>query len=133
MRINNVMRNRIQNVVNAKRHMAIEEARKDIIAKQKEFEEKRQKILDEANAKLWELVNEYDARLSYNKNEKPREKSGLINYSHFKILDTKEVAKRVAEIDAKSLHMAEDIEIRLSLSKEADDFFKALDAINFDD
>ena len=133
MRINNVMRNRIQNVVNAKRHMAIEEARKDIIAKQKEFEEKRQKILDEANAKLWELVNEYDARLPYNKNEKPREKSGLINYSYFKILDTKEVAKRVAEIDAKSLHMAEDIEIRLSLSKEADDFFKALDAINFDD
>lgn len=131
MRINNVMRNRIQNVVDAKRLMAIEEARKDIIAKQKEFEEKRQKILDEANAKLWELVNEYDARLPYNKNEKPREKSDLINYNYFKILDTEEVAKRVAEIDAKSLHMAEDIEIRLSLSKEADDFFKALEEISF--
>ena len=131
MRINNVMRNRIQNVVNAKRCAAIEEARKDIIAKQEEFEEKRQKILDEANAKLWELVNEYDARFAYNKNEKPREKSGLINYSHFKILDTEEVAKRIAEIDAKSLHMAEDIEIRLSLSKEADDFFKALEEISF--
>ena len=130
MRINNVMRNRIQNVVNAKRHMAIEEARKDIIAKQEEFEEKRQKILNEANAKLWVLVNEYDARLPY-RNEKPREKSGLINYSHFKILDTEEVAKRVAEIDAKSLHMAEDIELRLSLSKEADDFFKALEEISF--
>ena len=132
MRINNVMRNRIQNVVNAKRHMAIEEARKDIIAKQKEFEEKRQRILDETNAKLWELVNEYDARLPY-RNEKPREKSELINYSSFKILDTEEVAKRVAEITAKSLHMAEDIEIRLSLSKEADDFFKALEEISFDD
>ena len=76
MRINNVMRNRIQNVVNAKRHMAIEEARKDIIAKQKEFEEKRQRILDETNAKLWELVNEYDARLPY-RNEKPREASSI--------------------------------------------------------
>lgn len=131
MRINNVMRNRIKNVVNEKRRAAIEEARKDIIAKQKEFEEKRQKILDETNAKLWGLVNEYDARLPYNKNEKPREKSDLINYNYFKILDTEEVAKRVAEIDAKSLHMAEDIEIRLSLSKEADDFFKALEEISF--
>ena len=130
MRINNVMRNRIQNVVNAKRYAAIEEVRKDIIAKQEEFEEKRQKILDEANAKLWELVNEYDARLPY-RNEKPREKSELINYSSFKILDTEEVTKRVAEINAKSLHMAEDIEIRLSLSKEADDFFKALEEISF--
>ena len=130
MRINNVMRNRIQNVVNAKRHAAIEEVRKDIIAKQEEFDEKRQKILYEANAKLWELVNEYDARLPY-RNEKPREKSELINYSSFKILDTEEVAKRVAEINAKSLHMAEDIEIRLSLSKEADDFFKALEEISF--
>ena len=130
MRINNVMRNRIQNVVNAKRYAAIEEARKDIIAKQEEFEEKRQKILDEANAKLWELVNEYDARLPY-RNEKPREKSELINYSSFKILDTEEVAKKVAEINAKACHMAEDIEIRLSLSKEADDFFKALEEISF--
>ena len=126
MRINNVMRNRIQNVVNEKRLMAINEARKDIIAKQEEFDEKRQKILDEANAKLWKLVNEYDARLPYRS-----EKSELINYSHFKILDTEEVAKRVAEIDAKALHMAEDIEIRLSLSKEADDFFKALEEISF--
>ena len=126
MRINNVMRNRIQTVVNEKRRAAIDEARKDIIAKQEEFEEKRQKILDEANAKLWELVNEYDARLPYRS-----EKSELINYSHFKILDTEEVAKRVAEIDAKARHMAEDIEIKLSLSKEADDFFKALEEISF--
>ena len=126
MRINNVMRNRIQTVVNEKRRAAIDEARKDIIAKQEEFDEKRQKILDEANAKLWKLVNEYDARLPYRS-----EKSELINYSHFKILDTEEVAKRVAEIDAKALHMAEDIEIRLSLSKEADDFFKALEEISF--
>ena len=126
MRINNVMRNRIQTVVNEKRRAAIGEARKDIIAKQEEFDEKRQKILDEANAKLWKLVNEYDARLPYRS-----EKSELINYSHFKILDTEEVAKRVAEIDAKALHMAEDIEIRLSLSKEADDFFKALEEISF--
>ena len=126
MRINNVMRNRIQTVVNEKRRAAIDEARKDIIAKQEEFDEKRQKILDEANAKLWKLVNEYDARLPYRS-----EKSELINYSHFKILDTEEVAKRVAAIDAKALHMAEDIEIRLSLSKEADDFFKALEEISF--
>lgn len=132
MRINSVMRNRIQNVVNEKRLIAINEARKDIIAKQEEFDEKRQKILDEANAKLWELVNEYDARSPY-RNDKPRIKSELTNYSYFKILDTEEVAKRVAEIDAKARHMAEDIEIRLSLSKEADDFFKALDAISFDD
>lgn len=130
MRINNVMRNRIQNVVDAKRLEAVNEARKDIIAKQEEFDEKRQKILDEANAKLWELVNEYDARLPY-RNDKPRIKSELTNYSYFKILDTEEVAKRVAEIDAKALHMAEDIEIRLSLSKEADDFFKALEEISF--
>lgn len=130
MRINSVMRNRIQNVVNTKRLMAINEARKDIIAKQEEFDEKRQKILDEANAKLWELVNEYDARLPY-RNEKPREKSNLINYDSFKILDTQEVATRVTEIDAKARHMAEDIEIRLSLSKEADDFFKALEEISF--
>lgn len=133
MRINNVMRNRIQNVVNEKRRAAIEEARKDIIAKQEEFDTARQKILDEANAKLWELVNKYDARLPYTRNEKPREDSNLINYDRFKILDTKDVAARIAAIDAKSLHMAEDIEIRLSLSKEADDFFKALDAISFDD
>lgn len=130
MRINNVMRNRIQNVVDAKRCAAINEARKDIIAKQEEFDEKRQKILDEANAKLWELVNEYDARLPY-RNDKPRIKSELMNYSYFRILDTEEVAKRVAEIDAKALHLAEDIEIRLSLSKEADDFFKALEEISF--
>ena len=130
MRINSVMRNRIQNVVNAKRHMAIEEARKDIIAKQEEFDEKRQKILDEANAKLWKLVNEYDARFPY-RNEKTREDRNLINYDRFKILDTKEVAERISAIDAKSLHMAEDIEIRLSLSKEADDFFKALEEIQF--
>lgn len=130
MRINNVMRSRIQNVVNEKRWEAINEARKDIIAKQEEFDEKRQKILDEANAKLWELINEYDARLPYG-NEKPRIKSELMNYSCFKILDTEEVAKRVAEIDAKARHMAEDIEIRLSLSKEADDFFRALEEISF--
>lgn len=130
MRINSVMRSRIQNVVNEKRRAAIDEARKDIIAKQEEFNEKRQKILDEANAKLWELINEYDARLPY-RNEKPREDSNLINYDSFKILDTKEVAKRVTEIDAKARHMAEDIEIRLSLSKEADDFFKALEEISF--
>lgn len=130
MRINSVMRNRIQNVVNEKRRAAIDEARKDIIAKQEEFDEKRQKILDEANAKLWELVNEYDARLPY-RNEKPREDSNLINYDSFKILDTKEVAKRVSAIDAKARHMAEDIEIKLSLSKEADDFFKALEEISF--
>ena len=131
MRINNVMRNRIQNVVDAKRLMAINEARKDIIAKQEEFDKARQEILNEANKKLWELVNKYDARLPYNRNEKPREDSNLINYDRFKILDTKDVAKRVAEINAKSLHMAEDIEIRLSLSKEADDFFKALEEISF--
>lgn len=130
MRINSVMRNRIQNVVNTKRLMAINEARKDIIAKQEEFDEKRQKILDEANAKLWKLVKEYDARFPYS-NEKPREESNLINHNIFKILDTKEVAKRVTEIDAKARHMAEDIEIRLSLSKEADDFFKALEEISF--
>lgn len=130
MRINNVMRNRIQNVVNEKRWEAVNEARRDIIAKQEEFDEKRQEILDEANAKLWELVNEYDARLPY-RNEKPRIKSELMNYSCFKILDTEEVAKRVAEIDAKARHMAEDIEIRLSLSKEADDFFRALEEISF--
>lgn len=132
MRINNVMRKRIQDVVNAKRCAAIEEARKDIIAKQEVFEEKRQKILDEANAKLWELINEYDARFPY-RDEKPREDSNLISYNRFKILDTTDVIERIAMINAKSLHMAEDIEIRLSLSKEADDFFKALDAINFDD
>ena len=129
MRITSVMRKRIQNVVEEKRRAAVEEARKDTIAKQEEFDEKRQKILDETNAKLWELVNEYDARFLY-LNEKPREKSELINYSSFKILDTEEVTKRVAEINAKSLHMAEDIEIRLSLSKEADDFFKALEEIS---
>lgn len=133
MRINNVMRNRIQNVVNEKRRAAIEEARKDIIAKQEEFDKARQEILNEANKKLWELVNKYDARLPYTKNEKPREDSDLVGYNWFKILDTKEVAARVAAIDAKSLHMAEDIEIRLSLSKEADDFFKALEEISFDD
>lgn len=131
MRINNVMRNRIQNVVDAKRLMAINEARKDIIAKQEEFNKARQEILNEANKKLWELVNKYDARLPYNRNEKPREDSNLINYDRFKILDTKDVAERIAAIDAKSLHMAEDIEIRLSLSKEADDFFKALEEISF--
>ena len=131
MRINNVMRNRIQNVVNTKRLMAINEARKDIIAKQEEFDKARQEILNEANKKLWELVNKYDARLPYNRNEKPREDSNLINYDRFKILDTKDVAERIAAIDAKSLHMAEDIEIRLSLSKEADDFFKALEEISF--
>lgn len=130
MRINSVMRNRIQNVVNEKRRAAINEARKDIIAKQEEFDEKWQKILDEANTKLWEVINEYDARFPYG-NEKPREGSNLINYDRFKILDTKEVAERVAEIDAKARHMAEDIEIRLSLSKEADDFFKALEEISF--
>ena len=131
MRINNVMRNRIQNVVNEKRRAAIEEARKDIIAKQEDFDEARQEILNEANKKLWELVNKYDARLPYNRNEKPREDSNLINYDRFKILDTPEVKERVAAIDAKALHMAEDIEIRLSLSKEADDFFKALEEISF--
>lgn len=131
MRINNVMRNRIQNVVNEKRRAAINEARKDIIAKQEEFDTARQKILDEANAKLWELVNKYDARLPYTKNEKLREGSNLVSYDRFKILDTKDVAARIAAIDAKSLHMAEDIEIRLSLSKEADDFFKALEEISF--
>lgn len=130
MRINSVMRNRIQNVVNEKRRAAIDEARKDIIAKQEEFDDKRQKILDEANAKLWELVNEYDARVPYS-NEKPRKNSNLASYDRFKILDTKDVAKRVTEIDAKARHMAEDIEIRLSLSKEADDFFKALEEISF--
>lgn len=130
MRINSVMRSRIQNVVNEKRRAAIDEARKDIIAKQEEFNEKRQKILDEANAKLWKLVHEYDARFPY-RNEKPRADSNLIKYDSFKILDTKEVAKRVTEIDAKARHMAEDIEIRLSLSKEADDFFKALEEISF--
>ena len=132
MRITNVMRNRIQSVVDAKRYAAIEEARKDITAKQEEFDKARQKILDEANAKLWKLVNKYDARLPY-RYEKPREDSNLVNYDRFKILDTKEVTERISAIDAKSLHMAEDIEIRLSLSKEADDFFKALEAINFDD
>lgn len=130
MRINSVMRNRIQNVVNEKRRAAIDEARKDIMAKQEEFDEKRQKILDEANAELWKLVNEYDARCPY-RNEKPREDSNLINYDRFKILDTKEVAERITAIDAKARHMAEDIEIRLSLSKEADDFFKALEEISF--
>lgn len=130
MRINSVMRNRIQNVVNEKRRAAIDEARKDIIAKQEEFDKARQEILDEANKKLWELVNKYDARIPY-RNEKPREDSNLINYDRFKILDTKDVAERIAAIDAKSLHMAEDIEIRLSLSKEADDFFKALEEISF--
>lgn len=130
MRINSVMRNRIQNVVNEKRRAAIDEARKDIIAKQEEFDDKRKKILDEANAKLWELVNEYDARVPYS-NEKPRKNSNLASYDRFKILDTKDVAKRVTEIDAKARHMAEDIEIRLSLSKEADDFFKALEEISF--
>ena len=130
MRINSVMRNRIQNVVNTKRLMAINEARKDIIAKQEEFDKARQRILDEANAKLWKLVNEYDARFPY-RNEKPRKDSNLINYDRIKILDTKDVAERIAAIDAKSLHMAEDIEIRLSLSKEADDFFKALEEISF--
>lgn len=132
MRITNAMRNRIQNVVNEKRHAAIEETRKDTIAKQEEFDKAWQKILDEANEKLWKLVNEYDARLPY-RDEKPREKSELINCSYLKILDTEEVAKRVTEIKVKSLHMAEDIEIRLSLSEEADDFFKALEAISFDD
>lgn len=131
MRINNVMRNRIKNVVNEKRRAAIEEARKDIIAKQEEFDTARQEILNEANAKLWELVNKYDARLPYNKNEKLREGSNLVIYDRFKILDTKDVAERITAIDAKSLHMAEDIEIRLSLSKEADDFFKMLDEIQF--
>lgn len=130
MRINNVMRNRIQNVVNEKRRAAIEEARKDIIAKQEEFDEARQEILNEANKKLWELVNKYDARFPY-RNEKPREDSNLVSHDRFKILDTKDVAERIAAIDAKSLHMAEDIEIRLSLSKEADDFFKALEEISF--
>lgn len=130
MRINSVMRSRIQTVVNEKRWEAINEARKDIIAKQEEFDEKRQKILDEANAKLWKLVKEYDARFPYS-NEKPREESNLINYDSFKILDTKEVAKRVSAIDAKARHMAEDIEIKLSLSKEADGFFKALEEISF--
>lgn len=130
MRINSVMRNRIQNVVNEKRRAAIDEARKDIIAKQEEFDKARQEILNEANKKLWELVNKYDARIPY-WNEKPREDSNLVSHDSFKILDTKEVAKRVTEIDAKSLHMAEDIEIRLSLSKEADDFFKALEEISF--
>ena len=130
MRINNVMRNRIQNVVNEKRRAAINEARKDIIAKQEEFDTARQKILDEANAKLWELVNKYDARFPY-RNEKPREDSNLVSYDRFKILDTKDVAERIAAIDAKALHLAEDIEIRLSLSKEADDFFKMLDEIQF--
>lgn len=130
MRINNVMRNRIQNVVNEKRRAAIEEARKDIIAKQEEFDNARREILNEANKKLWELVNKYDARILY-KNEKPREGSNLVSYDRFKILDTKDVAERIAAIDAKSLHMAEDIEIRLSLSKEADDFFKMLDEIQF--
>ena len=130
MRINNVMRNRIQNVVEEKRRAAVEEARKDTIAKQEEFEEKRQKILDETNAKLWELVNEYDARFLY-LNEKPRQDSDLVNNNRFKILDTADVAKRIATINAKALHMAEDIEIRLSLSKEADDFFKALEEISF--
>lgn len=131
MRINNVMRNRIQNVVNEKRRAAIEEARKDIIARQEEFDKARQEILNEANKKLWELVNKYDARLPYNKNEKPREGSNLVIYDRFKILDTKDVAERITAIDAKSLHMAEDIEIRLSLSKEADDFFAALNEISF--
>lgn len=130
MRITNVMRNRIQNVVNEKRRAAIEEARKDIIAKQEEFDKARQKILNEANKKLWELVNKYDARFPY-RNETPREDSNLVSYDRFKILDTKEVAERIAAIDAKALHLAEDIEIRLSLSKEADDFFKALDEIQF--
>lgn len=130
MRINNVMRNRIQNVVNEKRRAAIEEARKDIIAKQEEFDNARQEILNEANKKLWELVNKYDARFPY-RNEKPREDSNLVSYDRFKILDTKDVAERISAIDAKSLHMAEDIEIRLSLSKEADDFFKMLDEIQF--
>lgn len=130
MRINNVMRNRIQSVVNEKRRAAIDEARKDIIAKQEEFDKARQEILNEANKKLWELVNKYDARIPY-RNEKPREDSNLINYDRFKILDTKEVAERITAIDAKALHLAEDIEIRLSLSKEADDFFKALEEISF--
>lgn len=132
MRINSAMRNRIKNTVNEKRLEAINEARKDIIVKQEEFNEKWQKILDEANAKLWELINEYDARLPWGK-EKPRKDSNLANYDRFKILDTPEVKARVAEIDAKALHLAEDIEIRLSLSKEADDFFKALEEIRFDD
>lgn len=132
MRINNVMRNRIQNVVNEKRRAAIDEARKDIIAKQEEFDTARQEILNEANKKLWELVNKYDARFPY-RNEKPREDSNLVSYDRFKILDTKDVAERIAAIDAKALHLAEDIEIRLSLSKEADDFFKALEEISFDD
>lgn len=132
MRITSVMRKRIQNVVEEKRRAAVEEVRKDIIAKQEEFDEARQEILNEANAKLWELINEYDARFPY-MNEKPRKDSNLVDYNRFKILDTADVTERVAMINAKSFHMAEDIEIRLSLSKEADDFFKALDAINFDD
>lgn len=130
MRINSVMRNRLRNTVNEKRLGAINEARKDIVVKQEEFNEKWQKILDEANAKLWELIIEYDARLPWG-NEKPRKDSNLVSYDRFKILDTPEVKERVAAIDAKALHMAEDIEIRLSLSKEADDFFKMLDEIQF--
>lgn len=130
MRINSVMRNRLRNTVNEKRLGAINEARKDIVVKQEEFNEKWQKILDEANAKLWELIIEYDARLPWG-NEKPRKDSNLVSYDRFKILDTPEVKERVAAIDAKVLHMAEDIEIRLSLSKEADDFFKMLDEIQF--
>ena len=132
MRITSVMRKRIQSVVEEKRRATVEEVRKDTIAKQEEFEEKRQKILDEANAKLWELVNEYDARFLY-LNEKPRQGSDLVSNNKFKILDTADVTKRIAMINAKALHMAEDIEIKLSLSEKADDFFKALDAINFDD
>lgn len=130
MRITSVMRKRIQNTVEEKRRAAVEEARKDTIAKQEEFEEKRQKILDETNAKLWKLINEYDARFPY-LNEKPREDSNLVNYDRFKILDTADVTEKVAVINAKSLHMAEDIEIKLSLSEKADDFFKALEEISF--
>lgn len=130
MRVTSVMRKRIQNTVEEKRRAAVEEARKDTIAKQEEFEEKRQKILDETNAKLWKLINEYDARFPY-LNEKPREDSNLVNYDRFKILDTADVTEKVAMINAKSFHMAEDIEIRLSLSNEADDFFKALEEISF--
>ena len=130
MRITSVMRKRIQNTVEEKRRAAVEEARKDTIAKQEEFEEKRQKIIDEANAKLWKLINEYDARFPY-QNEKPRQDSNLVNYDRFKILDTADVTEKVAVINAKSLHMAEDIEIKLSLSEKADDFFKALEEISF--
>ena len=108
MRITNAMRNRIQNVVNEKRHAAIEETRKDTIAKQEEFDKAWQKILDEANEKAVKEAElekrSYSVRLERIELREESARKNIDRLSELKSLDSaynlvmKEAEKRLADI-----------------------------------